>query len=124
VAIPEWTAPVPPHSTTIPAISLFLRRLFEQLVLERSFEIAEAGDGRVAGLVDMGPAVAYRNAEIFGNALRELAGYIQFLRRRYVSGPRPRHGRQRHLVRDAGIIGRKRCWKKSGSNKAVGEGRG
>jgi hypothetical protein len=51
-----------------------VRRLFEQLVLERSVEIAEARDGGAAGLANLGPAVADRDAEIFGYALRDLAG--------------------------------------------------
>ena len=97
-----------------------VRRVLEQLVLEGGFEVAEARNGRVAGLADLRPAVADRDAEILGDAFRDLAGDIQFLRRRDIAGLRPGDGRQRHLVRDARVVGRQRSGKESRADKTMG----
>ena len=42
------------------SIGRLVRRVLEQLILEGRFEIAEARDGRTAGLADLRPAVADR----------------------------------------------------------------
>ena len=97
-----------------------MRRVLEQLVLERGFEVAETRNGGVAGLADLRPAAADRDAEILGDAFRDLAGDIEFLRRRNIAGLRPGDGRQRHLVSHAGVVGRQRSGKESRTDKTMG----
>ena len=98
----------------------FVRRVFEQLVLERGFKVAEARNGGAAGLADLRPTIADRDAEIFGDAFRDFAGDIEFLGWRNIAGLRPGDGRQRHLVGDARIVGRERSGKEARAYEAMG----
>ena len=53
-ANPESMAPVPPQSTMSPSNRRQLMRpVFEELILERRFEIAETGLGEAARLVNV-----------------------------------------------------------------------
>jgi hypothetical protein len=99
----------------------FVRVVLEQLVLRRGLEVIEPRHGRPAGAADLRPGGTDRNAEILGDTFRQFAGQVPLVGRRHIGGPRPRHGRQRHLVRHARVVGGERSGKEARADEAMGE---
>jgi len=93
--------------------------VFEQLVLKGSFEITKASLREAARLVNVRPSIADGNAEILGNALRQLDRNIPFGRRRHIPGLRPHDCRKRNLVGDARIVGGESRGQKPWPDKAM-----